>query len=178
MNLHFVDDNAEVAKALQLAFREHPEVEVADGDLLKVATNCVVSPANAQGFMDGGIDRAIVAFFGSVIESQMRDAIIRRPEGRLPVGSSLVVRTGHGVVPFLLVATTMDSLEMVEAVNAYRAMNAILRIASSNKEVGRDVFCPGLCTGVGGVRWGGRAGCRWSGRGGGPSGGRTGPAPA
>ena len=152
MNLHFADDNDEVAEALKLAFRGYPEIAVTVGDLLKLATNCVVSPANAQGFMDGGIDRAIVSFFGSAIELKVRDAILRRPEERLPVGSSLVVRTGHEVIPFLLVATTMESPEMVEPLNAYRAMTAILRLASSNEEIGRDVFCPGLCTGVGGVR--------------------------
>jgi len=151
MTLHFIDDNAEVADALQFAFRAHPEVEVMAGDLLKLARNCVVSPANAHGFMDGGIDRAIVTFFGPAIEPQVRDAIVCRSEERLPVGSSLVVRTGHAVIPFLLVATTMESPEMVEAVNACRAMKAILRLASSNEEIGRDVFCPGLCTGVGHV---------------------------
>lgn len=151
MKLHLVDDNADVADALRIAFRDNPEVEVINGDLLKLAKNCVVSPANSQGFMDGGIDRAIVAFFGAGIETKVRDAIGRRTDSRLPVGSSLVVKTGHAVIPFLLVAPTMESPEIVEAVNAYRAMKAILRIAAAHDEIGRAIFCPGLCTGVGGV---------------------------
>jgi O-acetyl-ADP-ribose deacetylase (regulator of RNase III) len=151
MKLHLVDDNADVAGALRIAFRDHPEVEVVNGDLLKLARNCVVSPANSQGFMDGGIDRALVAFFGAEIEAKVRDAIGRRPDSRLPVGGSLVVKTGHAVIPFLLVAPTMESPEMVEAVNTCRAMKAILRIASAHEEIGRAIFCPGLCTGVGGV---------------------------
>ncbi|HXI71464.1 MAG TPA: macro domain-containing protein [Verrucomicrobiae bacterium] len=151
MRLHFVDDNTEVVKALQATFKVHPEVEVTNGDLLKLARNCIVSPANSQGFMDGGIDKAFVTFFGSEIEARVRTAIGRRPEGRLPVGSSLVINTVHAVIPFLLVAPTMESPEMVEAVNAYRAMRAILRIATAHEEIGRAVYCPGLCTGVGGV---------------------------
>lgn len=151
MKFHLVDDNAEVVNALQVAFRAYPEIVVDNGDLLKLAKHCVVSPANSQGFMDGGIDQAFVRFFGSQIEGKVQDEIRGRSEGRLPVGSSMVVKTGHAVVPYLLVAAAMESPEMVEAVNAYRAMMAILRIASAHEEVGRAVFCPGLCMGVGGV---------------------------
>jgi len=151
MNLHLVDDNADVASALKIAFQGRPEVKVMNGDLLRLARNCVVSPANSQGFMDGGIDRAFVSFFGMQIETKVRDAIARYPEGRLQIGSGLIVSTGHAVIPFLLVAPTMEAPEAVEPSNAYRAMRAILRIGSAHKEIGRDIFCPGLCTGVGDV---------------------------
>lgn len=151
MKLHFVDDNSDVANALATAFKDHQEVTVATGDLLRFAKNCVVSPANSQGFMDGGIDRAFVSFFGAGIELRVRDAVGRLPEGRMQIGSSLIVNTGHLMIPFLLVAPTMENPEMVDALNAYRAMRAILRIASAHAEIGRAVFCPGLCTGVGGV---------------------------
>jgi O-acetyl-ADP-ribose deacetylase (regulator of RNase III) len=151
MKLHLVDDNADVASALQITFKDHSEVEIVNGDLLRLARNCVVSPANSQGFMDGGIDRLFVSFFGSGLEAKVREAIGRQPEGCLPIGSSLVVNTGHLVIPFLLVAPTMVGPEIVDPINAYRAMRAILRIASTHGVIGRAVFCPGLCTGVGGV---------------------------
>jgi O-acetyl-ADP-ribose deacetylase (regulator of RNase III) len=151
MRLSFVDDNADVICALQATFREFPEIEALHGDIFTFARNCVVSPANSQGFMDGGFDRRITKFFSLEIETKVRDAIGRRPEGRLPVGSGTVVKTGHPVIPFLLVVPTMESPEAVEAVNVYRAMGAILRIASAYEEIGRAIFCPGLCTGVGAV---------------------------
>jgi len=91
-------------------------------------------------------------FFGTEIEAKVREAIGRRPEAHLPIGSSLIVNTGHAVIPFLLIAPTMESPEMVEPNNAYRAMRAILRIASAHEEIGRALFCPGLCTGVGRVQ--------------------------
>ena len=151
MNLHLIDDNADVANALTVAFKSHKEVNVATGDLLGLAKNCVVSPANSQGFMDGGIDRAFVSFFGAEIELKVREAVGRVSGGRILVGSSIVVSTGHPVIPYLLVAPTMEHPEPVDALNAYRAMRAVLRIASAHAEIGRAVFCPGLCTGVGGV---------------------------
>jgi hypothetical protein len=68
----------------------------------------------SQGFMDGGIDRVFVSFFGVGIETKVRDAIARFPEGRLQIGSSLIVSTGHAVIPFLLVAPTMEAPEAVQ----------------------------------------------------------------
>jgi O-acetyl-ADP-ribose deacetylase (regulator of RNase III) len=147
MNLHLVDYNGHVVNAWAGAFEPFPEVTIQQVDLLAVAQHCVVSPANSYGFMDGGIDAAYRAFFGAQIERRVQDAVTQRPEGHLPVGASLVIRTGHQRVPFLIVAPTMTVPERVESGNCYRAMRAVLRIV--NEEIGRDVYCPGLATGVG-----------------------------
>ncbi len=149
MRLYLVDADERVTLALCEAFRPFPEVTVSSGDLLAVAQNAVVSPANAFGFMDGGIDAAFHSFFGPTIEGRVCEAIGRRPEGHLPVGASLVVRTGNARVPYLIVAPTMLGPEAVEPQNCYRAMRAVLRVAAVHEEVGRAVYCPGLGTGVG-----------------------------
>jgi len=151
MRLHLVDYNGELVSAWREAFRPFPEVLVHEGDLLAVAEHCVVSPANSYGFMDGGIDAAYRAFFGPEIERTVQDAVLRRPEGLLPVGASVVVHTGHVRVPYLIVAPTMTMPELVDGRNCYRAMRAVLRIAGEMAVIGRDVYCPGLSTGVGGV---------------------------
>jgi len=147
MNLHLVDLNSDLIRAWTDAFSPFPEVTIEHGDLLAVARHCVVSPANSFGFMDGGIDAAYRAFFGAHIETKVREAVTRRPEGHLPVGASLVIQTGNQRVPFLIVAPTMVLPEPVVSGNCYRAMRAILRVATG--EIGQDVYCPGLGTGVG-----------------------------
>jgi O-acetyl-ADP-ribose deacetylase (regulator of RNase III) len=149
MRLHLIDQNEDLVVAWTKAFNPFPEVTVQQGDLLAVAKHCIVSPANSYGFMDGGIDAAYRAFFGAQIERKVQDAVTSRPEGHLPVGASLVVRTGHAHIPFLIVAPTMTTPEEVMSRNSYRAMNAIFRIVSQHPEIGTDVFCPGLATGVG-----------------------------
>ena len=149
MRFHFIDQDAGVVSALREAFRPFPEVVIRRGDLLEFARNTVVSPANAFGFMDGGIDLAYLQAFGPVIQARVQEAIASRPEGHLPVGASLVVRTDHRRIPFLIVAPTMFMPEAVSSLNCYRAMRAILRIAAAHEEIGRDVFSPGLGTGVG-----------------------------
>src|SRR5438105_945530 len=121
MRLHLVDFNGYLVRAWLEHFSRFPEVTVDQGDLLAVAEHCVVSPANSYGFMDGGIDAAYRSFFGHQIERTVQDAVTRRPEGHLPVGASLVVRTGHTRIPFLIVAPTMTVPEMVDSGNCYRA---------------------------------------------------------
>jgi O-acetyl-ADP-ribose deacetylase (regulator of RNase III) len=151
VKLHLVDINTAVVRAWRTPFKEFPEVWVQEGDLLSVAYNAVVSPANSYGFMDGCIDAAYVRLFGSGIESQVQEVIARRPEGHLPVGASLVVSTGHARIPFLIVTPTMLMPEATTSLDCYRAMRAVLRVAGWNPELQRAVFCPALGTGVGAV---------------------------
>lgn len=149
--LELVDIDPAVATALARAFAAFPEVTVRHGNLLAVAEHAAVSPANGYGFMDGGIDRAFEAFFGARLERDVRDAILRRPEGYLPLGASLVVATHHARVPYLIVAPTMLLPEDVDAQNAYRAFRAVLRVANVAPLDGGPIYCPGMTTGVGHV---------------------------
>ena len=149
MRLHLVDYNGALVNAWVEAFKGFPEVAIQQGNLLSVAEHCVVSPANSHGFMDGGIDATYRDFFGPQIERRVQDAILRRPEGLLPVGASLVVETGHKRIPYLIVAPTMTMPEQVESGHSYRALRSVLRLVSATAEIGHDVYCPGLATGVG-----------------------------
>jgi len=149
MFLHLIDYNENLIAAWKAAFKPFPEVGIHRGNLLTIAKHCAVSPANSHGFMDGGIDAEYRSFFGAQIEKTVQDAILRRPEGYLPVGASLAVRTGHPKIPYLIVAPTMEMPELVDKSHSYRAMRAILRLAGADSEIGRDIYCPGLATGVG-----------------------------
>jgi len=151
MHLHFVDTSGDLIEELRRAFAGASDVTCTTGDILAVARHALVSPANSYGFMDGGIDAAYSAFFGAQLQVAVQQAINRRPEGHLPVGASLAVRTGHARIPYLIVAPTMQFPEEVPSQNCYRAMRAILRLVKAEPELGREVFCPGLATGTGRV---------------------------
>jgi hypothetical protein len=94
MRLYLVDADETVAVALAEAFRPFPEVAVSLGDLLAVAQNSVVSPANAFGFMDGGIDAAFRKFFGAALESRVREAIGRRQDATCRSARAWLFRPG------------------------------------------------------------------------------------
>lgn len=151
MRLHLVDIDPLVATELRYAFGSHSEVEVVCGNMLEIAKNCVVSPANSYGFMDGGIDAAYLQFFGPSIQTSVQNAIMRRSEGLLPVGAALAVATQHPVIPYLIVAPTMETPEEVPASNAGRAFRAVLRLIQREPLLGDDIYCPGLATLVGRV---------------------------
>ena len=150
MDLALVDLNADVVTVLRGAFAVFPEVRITCDDLVAVAHDTIVSPANSAGFMDGGIDAAYCEAIPN-IERLVRDAIALRPEGHLPLGAALIVPVRHARIHHVIVATTMMSPEAVDAQNAYRAMHAILRTASTHTDRVGTLFCPGLCTGVGRV---------------------------
>ena len=146
MRLHLVDINKALVEAWGTHFRPFPEVEVTQGDILDVAECCVVSPANSHGFMDGGIDLHYRSFFGSAIEITVQEAIQCRPEGILPVGEAIAVRTGNDRIPYMIVAPTMEMPEAVPAHHSSRAMGAALRTADRHPEISENIYCPGLAT--------------------------------
>jgi O-acetyl-ADP-ribose deacetylase (regulator of RNase III) len=151
MKLTFIDRSPLVVEALLKAFVSFPEVSVLHGNLLKNAENSVVSPANSYGFMDGGIDKDYLAFFGPSLQQTVTQMTSSRPEGHLPVGASAIVLTGHQTIPYLILAPTMVTPEFIPPENVYRAMRAILRLAKINSHRINNVYSPGLGSGVGGV---------------------------
>ena len=97
--------------------------------------------------MDGGIDAAYRSFFGSAVETRIREAIGQPPRRRyLPLAASLVVvRTGHTSIPYLIVAPDdAGARRRLNRANCYRAMRAVLRVATPHEGIGRAVFCPGF----------------------------------
>ena len=151
MTLHLVDVRPTLVRAWRKEFSTFADVEISCGDILELAEDTIVSPANSYGYMDGGIDLEYMRHFGLRIQSIVQEAISRRPEGLLPVGASILVMTGDAKIPRMIVAPTMQIPEQVGAVNAYRAMRAVLRIASREKNNISHIYCPGLATGTGGV---------------------------
>src|SRR5512139_3519547 len=126
MKLFLVDQQSELVAHWKKEFASFPEVSVVCDNILSLAHNAIVSPANSYGYMDGGIDELYVQYFGIQIQDRVQDAISRRQEGYLPVGASLVVKTGHLKIPYLVVSPTMMLPEAVPAANCFFAMAATL----------------------------------------------------
>jgi len=149
MRLHLVDCSPDVVRAWKHAFAPYSEIDISEDDILTVATTCIVSPANSYGFMDGGIDAQYTEFFGLRPQTELQHHIEKR--GELLVGASVVVRTGHQRIPYMICAPTMRSPGAVPKANAFYAMAAVLNAVTRNRDLLPDVFCPGLCTGTGRV---------------------------
>src|SRR5687767_4332480 len=101
MKLFLVDIQPLLVKAWRVEFNPFSDVEIICCDILEVAENTIVSPANGHGIMDGGIDLAYSDFFGPYMQDNVFEAISHCPEGYLPVGSAKLVDTGHSRIPNL-----------------------------------------------------------------------------
>ena len=146
MNLNLVDINNELVDAWSREFSEFESVSVLQSDILKVAKNTIVSPANSYGFMDGGIDRMYTEYFGLLPQTMLQERIKHREEGYLPVGASILVHTGHQEIPYMIAAPTMITPSAIPPSNCFYAMAAVLQAAERNSKVVTDVYCPGLGT--------------------------------
>jgi len=151
MELWLVDKNPELIEAWQEKFEDFDDVYIECGDILDIAENTIVSPANSRGYMDGGIDLQYTNFFGLKPQQEIQELITLRAENCLPVGTAVLVKTGNEKIPYMISAPTMISPGPVNASNAFFAMSAILQVAHINQNIVKKVFCPGLATGIGRV---------------------------
>jgi hypothetical protein len=107
IRLHFRDKNPAVVSALAAEFAGCVDVEVSSGNILRLAGDAIVSPANSFGWMDGGIDLAYLNRFGQWLQPALQGAIAEHFGGELPIGQALIVETHDGSIPFMISAPTM-----------------------------------------------------------------------
>src|SRR5262249_14016186 len=99
-----VDLNAKMVAAWRAAFGARPGVEVGQGSILAQRVDAWVTPTNARGKMDGGVDAAIRRELGAAIEKRVQKAIAAQYSGSMPVGYATCVPTGR-VEPAWLIST-------------------------------------------------------------------------
>src|SRR5262249_35074467 len=152
------DLSASVADRLAYHFHGVDAVEVIQGNLLDLSCDAIVSPANGFGDMGGGIDKAIDDFHGGAAQRAVMAAIREHWYGELPVGAALIVKVSARRWPYVVAAPTMRIPgNVARTINAYLAMRAalvaVLKQNSSEPARIRSMAIPGLCTGVGGMRY-------------------------
>lgn len=149
-----VDPSRDLVEAWQVHFADCDRVAVVHGRFEEVdAYDCLVSPANSFGLMDGGVDAAITAFFGDQLMARVQERILMEFLGEQPVGTSMVVATGHAEHPWLAHSPTMRvPMDIRGTDHVYKAMLATIQAVARANELGAGiahVVCPGLGTGYG-----------------------------
>ena len=88
--------NQSLFTAFQDQFVEFEDVEIIGERFEWISEfDCLVSPANSFGMMDGGMDAAITKFFGISLEYRVKEKILQNYLGEQPVGTSFIIETGH-----------------------------------------------------------------------------------
>ncbi|MDX1996027.1 MAG: macro domain-containing protein [bacterium] len=157
MKLILVDVHPAFLEAAKHYFAELPNVELVHGPFELLSDyDCMVSPANSFGLMDGGIDAAIIRYFGEDLMRRVQARIISEYLGEQPVGTCMLVETLHPRHPFLAHTPTMRvPMTIARTDNVYKAMWALLLAVHHHNQINErkieSIACPGLGTGTGQV---------------------------
>jgi O-acetyl-ADP-ribose deacetylase (regulator of RNase III) len=157
MKLVLVDRGREFCDVLRWQFRQHPEVEIVCGRFEDLTSyDCIVTAGNSFGLMDAGMDLAVVRFFGRQVMDSIQHRITEDYLGEQPVGTSMIVSTGHPKHPFVAHTPTMRIPMNIRGTDhVYIALWAALTaVHRHNRTVANKIStlaCPGLGTGTGGM---------------------------
>ncbi|MBO4251857.1 MAG: macro domain-containing protein [Clostridia bacterium] len=93
---------------------------------------CVVSPANAFGLMDGGYDAAITEYFGDQLQQRVQKYIIDHYYGEQPVGSSFIIDAGKDGKKLIHTPTMRVPSKILDNSVVYQCMRTTLMTAIEN----------------------------------------------
>nr|WP_255300346.1 macro domain-containing protein [Escherichia fergusonii] len=149
----------EMADAFKRVFGNTDNVNIIEKPFETISEfDCMVSAANSFGLMDGGVDAAITAFFGTQLQTRVQNHIMREYLGEQPVGSAFVIETEDNHHPWLVHAPTMRVPLTIDGTDAvYNATwAALLAIFQHNKNAITDrkiktVVFPAMGAGCGQV---------------------------
>jgi O-acetyl-ADP-ribose deacetylase (regulator of RNase III) len=157
LKLILVAPNPLLYEAFQKYFNSFPNVEIVNNYFEWLPEfDCIVSPANSFGMMDGGIDADIIRFFGKSLMDKVQQRILEEYLGEQPVGTSFIVETDHPKHPFLAHTPTMRVPMTIAGTDVpYVAMWAMLLAVRGHNQTAKQkintIACPGLGTGIGRV---------------------------
>jgi O-acetyl-ADP-ribose deacetylase (regulator of RNase III) len=148
------DTNSVLCNYWEEYFKDEPNVEIHNDDFREIfGWDCIVSPGNSFGLMTGGIDKHIIEFFGQDLMKRVQGVINVRYFGEQPVGTSILVGTGHYTHRFLCHAPTMRVPKVIKGTDApYLAMRAVLIeiMYGGYSDLGiNTILIPGLGAGTG-----------------------------
>lgn len=152
MNLILCDKNLMLCSEWQKLFKNEPGVKVICSNFEAVPEyDCIVSPANSFGIMDGGFDLALVKYFGQDLIKKVQTKIKNKYAGEQPVGTCLIIKTGNKKHPYLAHTPTMRVPRIIrEYDTVYNAMRAMLLAVRKHSDI-KTVLCTGLGTATGKV---------------------------
>lgn len=152
-----VDPFAELCDAWRESFYGLKSVSIVHGCFENLPEyDCMVSAGNSFGLMDGGVDFAIIQYFGIELMDRVQAHILEHFRGEQPVGTSFITATGNDRHPYLAHTPTMRiPMPIAHTDHVYLAMWAMLLAVwhhnQANPNSIQTIACPGLGTATGQV---------------------------
>ena len=99
MKIYLLDRKHNMVKCWKKYFVGMDDVEVVFNDFAnfmeEYVVECIVSPANSFGLMDGGYDLAITKWFGDGLMRKVQKYIVENFNGEQPVATSFLIDIGY-----------------------------------------------------------------------------------
>ena len=136
MKIYIIDNDFDKLKYAQLYFHGYEDVECVCSELADFLNSnpveCVVSPANAYGLMDGGYDLAITEYFGDQLQKRVQQHIIDHYYGEQPIGTSFIIDSGIPGRTVIHTPTMRTPQEIKDPLVVYQCMRTTLICALQN----------------------------------------------
>ncbi len=136
MKIYIINRGEVQLRYAKLFFYDDPNVECVasefDDFLRSNPVECIVSPANSFGLMDGGYDLAITHYFGDQLQKRVQQYIIDHYYGEQPVGSSFIIDAGKEGRKLIHTPTMRTPQPIKDPLVIYQCMRATLMCAHEN----------------------------------------------
>ena len=136
IKIYLLDRNAQMTESWGDYFKDMPNVVVVCDDFANFMNNnkvdCVVSPANSYGLMDGGYDLAITKWFGDNLQKKVQQYILANFYGEQPVGTSIIIDTDKDDIKLIHTPTMRSPGKIRDTLVIYQCMRTALMRAIEN----------------------------------------------
>jgi len=143
MTIYLLDRSESVTAAWRRSFCDCEDVAVICGDFAEFMdrnnVDCVVSPANSYGLMDGGYDLAITRYFGPELQKQVQKYILQNYCGEQPVGTAFLINIPGSDKKLIHTPTMRVPSPIRDPIVVYQCMRVTLMLAKEH-QIGRIVI--------------------------------------
>ncbi len=151
IEIYLLDRNIAMTKSWEQFFYGIENVKCVCSDfdefMEKYSIDCVVSPANAYGLMDGGYDLAISEWFGWDLQKNDQQYIVDHFYGEQPVGTSIIIDTDKDGIKLIHTPTMRYPDKIRDPLVVYQCMRTCLITAMQNNITTIVIPAFGGCTG-------------------------------
>lgn len=163
MEVYLLCDNRDMTDLWEMYFDGIKDVHIVYDDFNSFMENhkieCVVSPANSFGLMDGGYDAAITGWFGDELQKNVQEYIMDNFLGEQPVGSSFIIEIPQNGTKLIHTPTMRIPEKIIDSSVIYHCMRSCLITALKNNV--KSIVIPAFGVGTGGVCLGDAAKLMW-----------------
>lgn len=132
MEIYIIEKDKRKFKYLSVYFFDCNDIHLVNESFESFMKNnkdnieCVVSPANSFGLMDGGYDLSLTKWYGEQLQNRVQEHIINNYYGEQGVGTSFIIPTNKDNQFLIHTPTMRTPQEIIDSHIIYQCMQSTL----------------------------------------------------